>query len=315
LAVAEAACGYDNAISWPAAGSRRRWRALREDARQTARDIPGIGRAVVAVARFAGRNRGRAGSATPLSTAPAAPLAGADEFITIPTATIFVDADEWDALAHALGGTSNTLLAGLAARLAQRVRRVTADGSVTLAMPANDRTADDTRANAVTNVDVTVDPAPATMDLREMRAAIKQALIRHREVPDERWVLLPLIPLLPKRLFRRMVRVATGSATSVVSSNLGSVNPATNRPDGTDADYFAMKSLYPGMTKATMHRTGGVLALLSGRAHGQVFVSALAYQPGSSNDDLRQDLSNTLNDFSLTGTTGWRRPTPVRRAQ
>ncbi|MCW2626394.1 MAG: hypothetical protein JWR48_3116 [Mycobacterium sp.] len=315
LAVAEAACGYDNAISWPAAGSRRRWRALREDARQTARDIPGIGRAVVAAARFAGRNRGRAGSATPLPTAPAAPLARADEFITIPTATIFIDADEWDALAHALGGTSNTLLAGLAGRLAQRMGRVTADGSVTLAMPANDRTADDTRANAVTNVNVTVDPAPATTDLREMRAAIKQALIRHREVPDERWVLLPLIPLLPKRLFRRMVRVATGSATSVVSSNLGSVNPATNRPDGTDADYFAMKSLYPGMTKATMHRAGGVLALLSGRAHGQVFVSALAYQPGSPNDDLRQDLSNTLNDFSLTGTTGWRRPTPVRRAQ
>jgi diacylglycerol O-acyltransferase len=315
LAVAEAACGYDNAISWPAAGSRRRRRALREDARQTARDIPGIGRAVVAAARFAGRNGGRAGSATPVPTAPAAPLARADEFIAIPMATIFIDADEWDALAHALGGTSNTLLAGLAARLAQRVGRVTADGSVTLAMPANDRTADDTRANAVTNVDVTVDPAPATTDLREMRAAIKQALIRHREVPDERWALLPLIPLLPKRLFRRMVRVATGSATSVVSSNLGSVNPATNRPDGTDADYFAMKSLYPGMTKATMHRTGGVLALLSGRAHGQVFVSALAYQPGSSNDDLRQDLSNTLNDFSLTGTTGWRRPTPVRRAQ
>ncbi|HWF70722.1 MAG TPA: hypothetical protein VG187_14375 [Mycobacterium sp.] len=315
LAVVEAACGYDNAISWPAAGSRRRWRALREDARQTARDIPGIGRAVVAAARFAGRNRGRAGSATPLPTAPAAPLAGAAEFITIPTATIFVDADEWDARADALWGTSNTLLAGLAARLAQRVGRVTADGSVALSMPVNDRTADDTRANAVTNVDVTVDPAPATTDLREMRAAIKQALIRHREVPDERWALLPLIPLLPKRLFRRMVSVAAGSATSVVSSNLGAVNPATNRPDGTDADYFAMKSLYPGITKATMHRAGGVLALLSGRARGQVFVSVLAYQPDSSNDDLRQDLSKTLNDFSLTGTTGWRRPTPVGGAQ
>jgi hypothetical protein len=310
LAVVEAACGHDNAINWPAAASRRRWRALREDARQTARDTPAIGRAFVAAARLARHNRGSAGSATPR------PLpAAADERITLPMATIFVDADEWDARAHVLGGTSNALLAGLAARLAQRVGRVTADGSVTLAMPVNDRTADDTRANAVTNVDVTVDPAPATTDLREMRAAIKQALIRHREVPDERWALLPLIPLLPKRLFRRMVSVATGSATSVVSSNLGSVDPATNRPDGTDADYFAMKSLYPGMTKATMHRAGGVLALLSGRAHGQVFVSALAYQPGSSNDDLRQDLSNTLNDFSLTGTTGWRRPTPVRRAQ
>ena len=197
MAMEEAACGDDSAISWPAAGSRRRWRALRDDARQTARDIPGIGRAVVAAARFAARNRGRAGSATPLPTAPAAPLAGADEFITIPAATIFVDADEWDAHAQALGGTSNTLLAALAARLAQRVGRVTADGSVTLAMPLNERAADDTRANAVTNVDITVDPAPATTDLREMRDAIKQALIRHREVPDERWALLPLVPLLP----------------------------------------------------------------------------------------------------------------------
>jgi hypothetical protein len=310
LAVVEAACGYDNAISWPAAGSRRRWRALREDARQTARDIPDIGRAIVAAARWARHNRGSARSATPR------PLpAATDERITLPMATIFVDADEWDARADALGGTSNALLAGLAARLAQRVGRVTADGSVTLAMPVNDRTANDTRANAVTNVDVTVDPAPATTDLREMRAAIKQALIGHREVPDERWALLPLIPLLPKRLFARMVSVAAGGATSVVSSNLGAVNPAMNRPDGTDADYFAMKSLYPGMTKATMHRAGGVLALLSGRAHGQVFVSVLAYQPGSSKDDLRQDLSNTLNDFSLTGTTGWRRPTPVGGAQ
>ena len=310
LAVVEAACGHDNAISWPSAGSRRRWRALREDARQTARDTPAIGRAVVAAARLARHNRGSARSATPR------PLpAATDERITLPMATIFVDADEWDARADALGGTSNALLAGLAARLAQRVGRVTADGSVTLAMPVNDRTADDTRANAVTNVDVTVDPAPATTDLREMRAAIKQALIGHREVPDERWALLPLIPLLPKRLFARMVSVAAGGATSVVSSNLGAVNPAMNRPDGTDADYFAMKSLYPGMTKATMHRAGGVLALLSGRAHGHVFVSVLAYQPGSSKDDLRQDLSNTLNDFSLTGTTGWRRPTPVGGAQ
>src|ERR1700739_2280029 len=87
MAVVEAACGYDNAISWPAAGSRRRWRALREDARQTARDTPAIGRAAVAAARFAGRTRFRAGSATPLPPAPAAPLAGADELITVPTAT------------------------------------------------------------------------------------------------------------------------------------------------------------------------------------------------------------------------------------
>jgi hypothetical protein len=142
---------------------------------------------------------------------------------------------------------------------------------------------------------------------------IKQALSRHQHVPDERWALLPLVPLIPRRLFRRMINVATGSATAVVSSNLGAVNSAANRPDGTDADYFAMMSLYPGVTSATMHRTNGVLALLSGRMHGRVFVSVLAYQPGgtNSNDHLRGGISSVLCDFSLTATTGWRAGCPV----
>jgi len=73
-ALADAASGRDDAITWPAAASRPRWRALREDARQTARDIPGIGRAVVAAARTARRNRRGDGSAAPLPTAPRSPF-------------------------------------------------------------------------------------------------------------------------------------------------------------------------------------------------------------------------------------------------
>ncbi len=191
-ALADAASGRHDPISWPAAGSRRRWRALREDARQTVRDIPAIGRAVVAAARFARRNRGGHGSGTQLPSALRSPFVGPDERVAPPMATIFVDADEWDARAHSLGGTSNALLAGLAARLAQRAGRVAADGFVTLALPVNERADDDTRANAITAVDITVDPAAATTDLRAIRAALKQALIRRQEVPDERWALLPL---------------------------------------------------------------------------------------------------------------------------
>ena len=103
-AVAAAACGDDNAIDWPAPESRRRWQALREDARQTVRDMPAIGRAIGDAARFVRRNGGGAGAATP----PPPPTTGADEPITLPTATIFVDADECDARAQSLGGTSNT---------------------------------------------------------------------------------------------------------------------------------------------------------------------------------------------------------------
>ncbi|HWT49226.1 MAG TPA: hypothetical protein VN255_11820 [Mycobacterium sp.] len=312
-ALADAASGRHDPINWPAAGSRRWWQALRQDARQTARDIPAVGRAIVAAAQFARRNRGGAGSATAPLSKPPVLSGGADERTDLPTATIFVDADEWDARAHSLGGTSNTLLAGLAAGLAQRVGRVTADGSATPSIPVNERTAGDTRANAITNVDITVDPALAATDLRGIRAATKRALIRHREVPDERWALLPLVPLLPQRLVRRMVGVATGGTTNVVSSNLGAAAPAVNRPDGTDADHFVMRSLSAHMTKAMVHQLGGLLSLLSGKARGRVFVSVVAHQPDhpNSKDQLQQHISSVLSEFSLTATTGWPCKEPV----
>ena len=204
----------------------------------------------------------------------------------------------------------------MAARLAQRVGRVTADGSVTLTLPVNERAAGDTRANAITNVDITVDPAPATRDLSGIRAAIKQALIRSQEKSNERWELLHLAPLLPQWLVRRCVGVSANGATSVVSSNLGVVDPAAYRPDGTDADHFVMRPLGPGVTNAIMHRLGGLLVLLSGRTHGRVFVSVLAYQPGrpNSNDGLRRRLLSTLSDFSLTAAIGWPCPEAVTDA-
>ncbi len=305
-ALADAASGRDDSISWPAAGSRPRWQALRDDARQAARDIPGIGRALVAAARLAGPNRDAASATRPSPARPAC-SAGPDESITLPTETVFIDADEWDARAHSLGGTSNSLLAGLAARLAQRVGRVTADRSVTLAIPVNERTADDTRANAVANVGITVDPAQATKDLRAIRAATKQALIRRQDDPDKRWELMPLVLLLPQRLVKRIAGVAAGSATSVVSSNIGVVNPAACRPDGTGADHFAIRAPHPDTTTAIMDRFGGMLSLASGRANGRVFVSVVAYEPGrpNSNEALRRDLSSALSDFSLAATIGW----------
>lgn len=299
-AVADAADGRDNGINWPAAGSRRRWQALREDARQTARDIPAIGRAAVAAARFVRRNHG--------NTAPApAPTVATDESIMLSTATVFVDTDEWDARASSLGGTSNGLFLALAARLAQRVGRVTADGSVALTMAINERTDGDSRANAITNVDFTVDPAFATTDLRGIRAATKQALIRSQGEPDERWTLLPLVPLVPERLGKKWVGAATNSAATVGSSNIGSVDPAVNRPDGADADHFAMRSLSAGMTEGKMHQLGGLLSLLSGSMNGRVFVSVVAYDPvGINSDDvLQQQISSVLDEFSLASTVGW----------
>jgi diacylglycerol O-acyltransferase / wax synthase len=299
-ALADAAGGNDNAIDWPALGSRGRWQALREDARQTVRDIPAIGRAVVDAARFL---RGNSGAAEPVS----APTLAVDEEITFPTATFFVDAGEWDDRARALGGTGNGLFVALAARLAQRVDRVAADGSVAVTMAINERTDDDTRANAIKNVDFAVDPAPATADLSGIRAATKQALVRSQHEPDARWTLLPLVPLVPERLGKRWVGAATNSAATVGSSNVGAVDPATNRPDGTEANHFAIRSLSARMTTGMLHQLGGLLSLLSGRMNGRVFVSVVAYEPGGSNSEtaLRQHISDVLDEFALASTMGW----------
>lgn len=304
-ALADAASGRDGAMCWPAPGSARRSRVLRADIRQTVRDSRASARAVAAVARMAWRERGGA------APSPGR-LAGRDEPIAMPMTTVFLDGDEWDARAHAAGGTSNALFGAVAARLGQRVGRIATDGSLVLAMPVNERIPGDTRANAVTNADITIPRVPIPTDLREIRATIKDALIRHNEVPDERWALMPLVPFLPKRLVKRLVGVAAGTPSTVVASNLGAVDPAVTRADGTPAHNFAMMSLFPGVTTSMMRSTGGRLALASGRVHGRLFISVLAYQPDrfNSNDVLRQDLLATLGEFALTATCGWPQPGP-----
>ncbi len=50
------------------------------------------------------------------------------------------------------------------------------DGAVTVQLVVSDRTEGDTRAIAVSFARVSVDPTRVTTDLRDARAAIKQAL-------------------------------------------------------------------------------------------------------------------------------------------
>lgn len=304
-ALADAASGRQDPISWPASRSRRRWQALRQDARQSARDIRAVGPGMAAASRLTRQGRDVAKAATPQAAKPLKAPAGADEFISLPTATIFVDADEWEARAQALGGTSNALLVGVAARLAQRAGRVTADGSVVVRMPVSERVAGDTRANAVGDVIVIVDPVPATTDLRPIRAAVKQSLSNHLDMRDDERAAMSIVPflaLVPKRVLLKVGGGAAGGG--VASSNVGAVNPAAGRADGTDADYFAMKLLHSNVPTAMMYRGGGRLFLLSGKAQGQVFISVTAYLPGRSNskDGWRQELLSVLDEFSLSGT-------------
>jgi hypothetical protein len=103
-------------LGYPPPRSRTRLRAVVQDARQTARDVPEVVRALVAAAKMA-RGLRRVSARSP---APAiVTLSGGDddEVVVVPWVSIYISLDDWDARAQALSGTSNTLAAGLAAKL------------------------------------------------------------------------------------------------------------------------------------------------------------------------------------------------------
>ena len=146
-----------------------------QDARETARDAPEVARALVTAAKLARR---RQLDVVRLSSlANRASDGDGDAPVVLPGVAIYIDLDDWDERAKTLGGTSNTLAAGLAAKFGERMGfRHDDDGAVTVQLIVSDRTEDDTRALAVSFATVSLDPTPVTTDLRDARAAIKQAL-------------------------------------------------------------------------------------------------------------------------------------------
>jgi hypothetical protein len=272
-----------------------------QDAYQTALGTPEVARTLITAAQLGRRRRSdiaRLRASQPIVIQ----RSRANDGVVAPAITIYVDLDDWDNRAKALGGTSNSLFAGFAAKLAERSGcRATGDGAVTLSFPVSDRTEDDTRANALSFVIVSVDPEQATTDLRDIRGAISQALQTLRETPEELLQLLSLAPLTPKRVIRRLTDVAYGY-TDVGCSNIGDVDPAVGRPDGTDADHVFIRGVRQRFTRRSFERPRGIL-LVSGRIGGQIFITVVAYQLDGkdSKRDLRELAAHTLSEFDLTG--------------
>ncbi len=223
--------------------------------------------------------------------------------VTVPSATLYVSAAEWDERASGLGGTSNSLFLGLAARLGALLGRVRADGSVELAVPVNERTPGELSGNALTGVTVITDPAPVTTDLRGVRQGFKAALSTLSEARHELAAPLPLTPLIPRRLARRLAGVALGSTAVIGCSNIGMLDPAVNRPDGTDAEYFSMRAMESRISAGEIVQQGGLLFLVCTRVNGQVSVTVSFSDPAVSNtrDELLESLRGALADFRLTG--------------
>ncbi len=131
-----------------------------------------------------------------------------------------------------------------------------------------------------------IDPTQLTTNLRDTRAAIKQALTARRETPDESLELASLIPFTPKRTWQRgVVAALTDPDRPVVYSNLGDVGAIVSQLDGTHCESAYARGIRQGVTREWLERTGGQMQLLSFRLPvcGKVCIHVLAYEPGAEN--------------------------------
>lgn len=303
ISIVKAVAGVDSGLSYPARDSRRRSLAVRQDLRQLVHDLPEIGRTLVRFAKVAFSRRHELARPNP---APA-PVVDPNDAAHVPTASIFIDLNDWDAKATSLGGNYFAFVAGFAGQIAKNLGRTRAsDGHVTLMIPVNDRgDFDDTGGNVVALANVSFDPAVVTSDLSGPRGAIRDALKTAREVPDEMVELLPLIPFVPKRGIAKMVNVAFNFTTDVpVSvSNLGELPAEMVKVDGTEARYLCFRGVDRQVSKQTLDSRGGILTLTAGRIGDKVVVTVISYQKGADNTQagLREVITHTLGEFGLSG--------------
>ena len=301
-AITDAAKGRTRHLGYPYPRSRTRRRAVLEDARQTIASTPELARALRATARVARKNRKEV-AASIGSAPPSARVAGDDKPAVVPTLTVYVDVAEWDACAKSIGGNWFTLLAGFAGRLGVRMGRVCADGTVTLSFPISERTEDDTRGNALVFPTVSVDPTHLSSNLDEVRLKFKQTFADLAEITAELLAPLPLTAMTPQWLARRTAGMGLGAAAFPIGcSNVGELDPAVNRPDGSEADYASGRLIEPGISKRTLERMGGQLFLVSGRDNRKFWMCINAYLAGrpNSQEALREDTARTLAEFDLT---------------
>lgn len=298
-AVADAVAGKTRNLGYPPPHSRNRTRAVFEDARQTARAMPEQARGLAAAVRLIRRNR--ADFASSVASAPRSRVTD-DRAVLVSAVTAHIPVAHRDASTKNLGGTSNSLFAGFASRLSAEVGRFRDDGMVTLSFPVSERTEADLRANALTSVVVAVDPEPATTDLTDIRTKIKAALTALGNQPNEILGPLPLAPMVPKWFARKLTGIALGTADVPIGcSNVGELDPAVNRPDGSDADYFSLRLIEPGLRKSDLDRMGGQLFLVSARVYEKVFIAVAAHlvDRKNSKDSLRQLVCDALAEFGL----------------
>lgn len=304
--VVQAVLGIRTDLGYPPPGSRTRARAMWADLRQAARDLPQTAAALKELVKLTARRRKEPrGPRQPVRTAiPAGEL---KRNVMLPAVFATLDVGEWDATAERLGGNGHSLLAGFAARVAEKLGRVSPDeGMVTLLIPISERESfDDDRANAVSMANARVDPALVARDLTAARSAMRDSVAKARSDPDQLAGLMPLIPWVPKRAMRGIADAAFGFSADVpvFCSNVGDLPAEMLRADGTEAEYMFIRGIDRRVTREALEKRSGLLTVMAGRVGGRVLMSVVAYQPGWANTRLalREIVVSALADFGLTG--------------
>lgn len=300
--IADAVLGRRNDYGYDKPGSRPRGQAIREDLVATIKDLPEVGRSIKAAIKVARKGKGDLKESAQRSAG--GPVSNTVAAVHIPLVTVLVPLTDWDACAERLGGTSNALVAGVAARLGSYRGRADAHGMVTLNMPVSDRKEGDDRANALTGVSFAIDSGGVVTSLKKVRADIKSALVNSNDEQHELAVALPLTPFTPKRLLRKLEGMALGAGHPVGCTNMGDMNPILLRLDGTAAEmFFGRSPIDWPVTAEILDRQGGSLVVASVRVGANIVLVANGWQVGGANteDKLAEDVSRALSDFGLTG--------------
>jgi hypothetical protein len=304
LTIANAVKGDIRDFDFPPPRSRTRWGALAADLGTAVKDLPQTCSTIMKAAAMAFRRRREVAlSGRSRHDESFGPDGGGN--VVAPAVACFVNLDDWDDRANALGGNSHSLVSAFAAKFGELAgRRRSADGSVCLHLPISDREPGDTRANAAYIVNAHLDPTRVTSDLAGARWAIRQALEANRETPDETLRLLPLVPYIPKRVVARGSQVVLGLTDLPVScSNLGDIDPEVARVDGSWAEYLILRGVDRCVTREFLENRNGLLTVLAGRVGDKMSISVIAYQPGGPNSKalLRELAAKTLAEFGLAG--------------
>lgn len=224
-------------------------------------------------------------------------------------AVTFVPETAWAACAERLGGTPNVLATAVAARLGQRLGRTQQDASVNVTVPVSIRKGDDDlRGNALSYVVVNLDPDVGPVDLRPARAALKAVLTAQVDSPLPLLAALPLVPLVPVWLLRRLEKFALGADVQTVGcSNLGRVSDRVMQIDGAPCQYAYCQFNEPGRPTAELARMGGQGFLGVTTSGGRVTVNSVAFRPGADNSDaaLLDLVHAVLDDFGLHERLTW----------